>query len=52
MPTLTAAGMLTTASRPNGRTFCRQLRRSPMARRIDALYSAKTAAARPPRGPS
>jgi hypothetical protein len=44
--------MLTTASNPKGRNFCLHDRRSPIARRTDALYRASTAAARPPRGPS
>ena len=48
MPTLTIAGIVTTPSSTNGATFCRHDRRSPRARRIDALYSAsvgRTAAA-------
>jgi hypothetical protein len=52
MPTLTIAGIVTTARSVNGATFWRHERRIPRARRIDALYSAYVAAPRRPRAPS
>jgi hypothetical protein len=43
------AGTVTIASKLHGRTFWRQERRMPSARRIDARYRASTADRRPPR---